>query len=307
MLINKKNNPSQMHLSIMIVTRNRRDELLRALQSCIECFLPDRTEFVIVDNASQDGTKDAVERFFQKHSIEDQYRYLSENVGPAGGRNEGLRRAKGRYIYFMDDDAHIDSREPYFFEKMINFLKENEDVFCVTTIVFDTKINEARPTIESNNYFLNKYRKVFMFHGCSFFVDKQRLFNQNGLFLNHQFWGMEELYPSLKSYFNNRFIIEMKDINVIHESSTNTRFDRGTEIILHYTGAVHVKLTFYPLVAYPLVYFMFCLRIVRHLGFRALPRSFMELAGRNTNLTKETMPFLMLMKLVKDFGFIATF
>jgi glycosyltransferase involved in cell wall biosynthesis len=292
-------------LSIMIVTRNRKEELLRALQSCIECSLPNPTEFVIVDNASQDGTKEAVDHFFQMKSFDFTYRYIPENVGPAGGRNEGLRWARGRYVYFMDDDVSIDCPKSRFFDKMTEFLKENEEISCVTTKIYDSVLNETRSTIKSKDNNLKKYDKVLRFHGGSFFVDKNRLFNQNELFLDDHFWGMEELYPSLKYYFNNRYVAELKDIQVIHESSSRTRLDRATEIILHYTGAVHVKLIFYPRVIYPFVYLLFCLRIIRHLGFKVMPRAFIELAHRNKNLKKETIPISMFVRLVREFGIIA--
>jgi glycosyltransferase involved in cell wall biosynthesis len=294
-------------LSIMILTRNRQQEILRTLQSCIECSLPENTEFVIVDNASQDGTKEAVEFFFQTNLYKYSYCYLSKNVGASEGRNEGLRRTKGRYVYFIDDDAYIDKPKLYFFEKMIGFLCENTEFFCVTTEIYDTSLKDNRWVMVSKNYLQKDYSKVLMFHGGSFLVDKQRLLDRKKLFLDHQFWGMEELYPSLKSYFNGLYIIKMKEINVIHEPSLNTRFDRKRTIIHHYTGAIHVKLIFYPIIVYPLIYLMFCLRIVRHLGFDSLNEAFIQLTFLNKNLKRESISLLKIIKLINEFGFMATF
>ena len=43
-----------MELTIALVTMNREKQLIKALNSCLSCELPDETEFVIVDNCSTD-------------------------------------------------------------------------------------------------------------------------------------------------------------------------------------------------------------------------------------------------------------
>lgn len=294
-------------LSIMILTMNRKNELLRTIQSCTECVLPELVEFVIVDNASQDGTKEAIERVFQENLFEYHYYYLSENVGSAAGRNEGYKNAKGRYVYFIEDDAYIDGPKQNFFTKMINFLDENEDVFCVTTSIFDTALNCNRSIIASKNRYINKYDKALMFHGGSFMVDRQRGFDREELFLGHQMRGMPELYPSLKSYFSDRFIVEMKDLNVIHDPVESTRYYSKISIIRHYVHATHVKLIFYPLVSYPLVYLMFYLRILKHLGYKAVIEAGRQLSLVKKYNQKETVSFTKFLKLVREFGFRSTF
>ena len=44
-----------MDLSICVVTMNRANQLKEALESCLACELPIKTEFVIIDNASCDN------------------------------------------------------------------------------------------------------------------------------------------------------------------------------------------------------------------------------------------------------------
>lgn len=294
-------------LSIMIVTRNRRKELLRALQSCVECSLPPGTEFVIVDNASQDGTREAVDAFFQNNGYKYRYFYQSENIYAAAGRNVGLREAKGRYVFFLDDDAYIQSPKEIFFQKMIDVLTENEDVFSITTSMFDTKLNSERPCIPTKSHCSTEFHKVLVFHGGANLVDKQRLFDRDKLFLEHQFRGMAELYPSLKSYFNGKYVFEMDHVQTIHAPSENSFFSEKMQTIYHYTGSVHVKLTFYPLIAYPILYAMFCLRIFKHLGFQGLPEAFVKLSLINKNLVRETVTIRKFLNLFKEFGFVATF
>ena len=295
-------------LSIIILTRNRKEELSRALQSCIECSLPTHTEFIVIDNGSTDGTQDNVAQFFTKNGIKCFYYYLTDNIGVSAGRNFGFSRACGRYVYFLDDDAYIDGPKGTFFEEMINTLSGNDNVFCVTTSIFDTELNSLRPpTATKRNYPDILRNKVLFFHGGSCLIDKQRLIDHKKLFLTQQFRGMPELYASLKNYFNGKFVIEMKDIQIIHSPSSRTRPSWRDETIYHYTGSVHVKLIFYPAIFYPLVYILFCLRIIKHIGFKGILQSFRKLSQLNRNLVRETVPMDKFISFVRDFGFIAAF
>ncbi len=295
-------------LSIIILTRNRKEELSRALLSCIECSLPLNTEFIIVDNGSTDGTQERADQFFIEHGTRCKYFYLTENIGVSAGRNLGFSQSNGRYVYFLDDDGYIDSPKETYFEKMIETLVENENIFCITTSIFDTELNGLRPpTATKKNYTGSLKDKVLFFHGGSCLIDKQRLPDQKRIFLTQQFRGMPELYTSLKNYFNGKYVIEMKDIQIIHQPSTSTRPSWREETIYHYTGSVHVKLIFYPVIFYPMVYTLFCLRIIKHIGFKSLPQAFRKLTQLNQNLVRETVSLNKFISFVRDFGFIAAF
>ena len=295
-------------LSIIILTRNRKEELSRALQSCIECSLPVQTEFIIIDNGSTDGTQDTVAQFFTMNGTHCDYTYLTENIGVSAGRNLGFSRASGRYAYFLDDDAYIDGPKDIFFEKMINTLSGNDTIFCITTSIFDTELNSLRPpTATKKNYPNILKNKVLFFHGGSCMIDKQRLVDPKQLFLAQQFRGMPELYASLKNYFNGRYVIEMKDLQIIHSPSSRTRPSWREDTIYHYTGSVHVKLIFYPVIFYPLVYILFFLRIIKHIGLLGLIESFRKLLQLNKSLVRETVSIDKFLSFVCDFGCIAAF
>lgn len=55
-----------MKLSIVVVTMNRAKQLKEALLSCIDCVIPEDTEFIIIDNASTDDTGSVISDFFYK-------------------------------------------------------------------------------------------------------------------------------------------------------------------------------------------------------------------------------------------------
>lgn len=85
-------------VTVVVATRDRREELLRTLRELAR--LPERLPVIVVDNASSDGTADAVRA--QHPSVE--VVRLDRNLG-AAGRTQGVRRARTRYVAFADDDS----------------------------------------------------------------------------------------------------------------------------------------------------------------------------------------------------------
>ncbi|PWH12792.1 MAG: hypothetical protein DDG60_11760 [Anaerolineae bacterium] len=303
----KRAQENPFELSIMILTRNRKNEVLRAIQSCVECCLPEKTEFVIVDNASEDGTQQDVERFLLSHSCTWQYHYLPENIGCAAGRNVGLRISRGRFVFFLDDDAYIEGPKESFFQDMIRVMRQHDDIFCITTSLFDTKLNHARPFAPSRFHHSGEFYRVLMFHGGSSMIDKEKWLDPNRLFFDYQFRGMAELYPTLKGYFHGRYVVEMPSVRVIHDPSPNAFFSQRMQILYHYSGAVHVKLTFYPGITHPIVYGMFVLRIWKYLGRKGVSEAFEKLSNINKNLAPETVSLKQFLRLLSEFGLVNVF
>ncbi|WP_346619103.1 glycosyltransferase family 2 protein [Blastococcus montanus] len=85
-------------VAVVVITHQRRDELLVALERLIA--LPEQPHVVVVDNGSTDGTAEAVRtRFPQVELIAS-----PENLG-AVGRNLGVARLDTPYVAFCDDDT----------------------------------------------------------------------------------------------------------------------------------------------------------------------------------------------------------
>lgn len=88
-------------ISVGMLTYNRREEVLRSLKRLTA--LDERPRIVLVDNASADGTAEAVAREFPQVEII----AAGANLG-AAGRNLALRRLNTPYVALCDDDTWWD-------------------------------------------------------------------------------------------------------------------------------------------------------------------------------------------------------
>lgn len=112
-------------ISIIIPTYNRKDLLERAVRSALDQTETD-TEILIMDDGSEDGTREAWEGRTDDGRI--RYHFL-EHGGACRARNQGLARARGEYAAFLDSD---DTWEPDKLTCQMEYLKETgaDIVFC---------------------------------------------------------------------------------------------------------------------------------------------------------------------------------
>jgi GT2 family glycosyltransferase len=85
-------------VTVVVITHNRRDELLRTLAKLAE--LPERPPVIVADNGSADGTAAAVRRLHPAAEVIEARR----NLG-AVARNVAVRRVATPYVAFCDDDT----------------------------------------------------------------------------------------------------------------------------------------------------------------------------------------------------------
>jgi GT2 family glycosyltransferase len=85
-------------ISVVVITHNRRDQLLDTLRHMVASS--DDAPIVVVDNASTDGTADAVADAFPSIALI----RATENLGSIG-RNLAVERVSTPYVAFCDDDT----------------------------------------------------------------------------------------------------------------------------------------------------------------------------------------------------------
>lgn len=88
-------------VTVLITTRNRKDELRRALKSAVGQTAT--AEVLVLDDGSTDGTAGMVRAEFPGVKL---YRF-EESKGLIVRRNEGARLAAGDIIFSIDDDAEF--------------------------------------------------------------------------------------------------------------------------------------------------------------------------------------------------------
>lgn len=89
-------------VSVLIVSYNVREYLLQ----CVEAVYANGEvplEVVVVDNASKDGSADALaERFPQTHLVR-----MRKNVGFGKANNAGLEHCRGRFVLLLNPDVEV--------------------------------------------------------------------------------------------------------------------------------------------------------------------------------------------------------
>ncbi|MCK4624953.1 MAG: glycosyltransferase [Phycisphaerae bacterium] len=87
-------------ITVAVLNWNRKDDLLLALGSIRnQTYSP--IEMLVVDNASTDGSAEAVEREFSEARVV----RLDRNYGCPGGRNRSIPHARGDFIFYCDNDG----------------------------------------------------------------------------------------------------------------------------------------------------------------------------------------------------------
>jgi len=93
-------------VSVVIVSFQTRELTLRCLRELsadLRDFAPDETEVWVVDNASNDGSADAIAKEFPDvHLIA-----LDKNVGFGAANNIAFQRARGQFFFLLNSDAFV--------------------------------------------------------------------------------------------------------------------------------------------------------------------------------------------------------
>lgn len=87
-------------VSVVITTHNRCGLLKEAIESVREQIYPS-WELIIVDDASRDETISFLQTV---HDANITKIHLDKNIGSSRARNVGLKRVRGKFVLFLDDD-----------------------------------------------------------------------------------------------------------------------------------------------------------------------------------------------------------
>lgn len=287
-------------LTIAFITYNRKCELKRAIESCInagDCS----AEYIIIDNNSSDGTEEYLKNLINtKHIL---YYNTGVNLGVAGGRNVAFEKSTGEYVFFLDDDAVIST--PDFFKKMISFMDENKNVVAMSPNIQEPA---SGSNLNCSYYRIAEYHEILSYCGCAHVIRKGFYGRFKSLYPNNLKFGSEELYASLLAHMNEYLVVQDDDLLVEHFPSVINRV-QGQERKLNFIFNQYIikKMT-YPKSKLVLSNFCFRLHLKKNgFGFFKINKEISKLMSERYSETYvNRMSNKIWRKIVKKFGWRAT-
>jgi GT2 family glycosyltransferase len=222
-------------ITIGILSYNRCDDLLRTLHTVIyECAYP-AIEVIVVDNASRDNTIEQVGHYFPTVQLV----ALAQNTGTAG-RNEYIQRARGTYIFCLDDDSLPGSAGS--FTDITLWMESHPEVS-----MFNTRCIQPRTGIDETSGFeiLGKkdstkgfYRGLYAFE-CACCMRTEHIRAVGG-YSQHNNWGAEGMDLAMKLYMHGFKSVWHPKFLTLHFKQFHNRPKQSGAL-----GAVHHRIEFF--------------------------------------------------------------
>lgn len=229
-------------IAAIIVTYNRKEKLI----NCINALLDQkggRPDILVIDNASDDGTEEALEEYVEDGRIF--YRNTGRNLGGAGGFETGVREAVFmgyKYLWLMDDDCVPDKRSLNELKKAHNKVSGRYGFLSSKVIWKDGNI--CRMNIQKTDVIskINNFNKDMQHIQFASFVScfvKSSVVKEVGLPIGEYFiWGDDMEYTRRISMEHPCYYV--KNSVVRHDCETNKGSDiaqDSPERLKYYTYA----------------------------------------------------------------------
>lgn len=154
-------------LSVVIVAYNSEDTIVGCVNSVIDTVKKHSYEIIISDNSTNDRTENIVKVKLKGKAI---YIHNNENLGFSKGNNAGLKKAKGRFVLFLNPDTKVYEDT---IDGMIDFMKERSDCGAATCFM---ELPNGQLDDSSHRGFPTPFRAFSHFTGISKLFPKSKLF-----------------------------------------------------------------------------------------------------------------------------------
>lgn len=156
-------------VSIVIVNWNRKNDVLRAIQSIYEQTYKN-IEIIVVDNASTDGSQHEIKKKYPDVKL---IEMPHSDFSACYTFNVGMKAAKGEIVAIMDNDATF---EKDWVEKVVSTFRKHKDIGAITSkIVNHYKEHFYFKYDEWPDYKNDEEYDIYTFRGCGFAVRKEVL------------------------------------------------------------------------------------------------------------------------------------
>jgi len=212
-------------LSVILITRNRKADLLDCLDSIIrQSYRP--IEIVIVDNNSEvELLEPCKEKISHAEQVSFKFLKQEENKGVAGGRNVGVINSAGEILVFIDDDAVFATGDAL--EKVVSRFSNDKSLGI---LAFKSQ-NYLSKKVDPNEFpHCNKLRNPDKRFETTYFIGvghaiKKEVFAKIGLYPPDFFYSMEEYDLSYRAIDNGYQIIYDPAVCVYHKVSQPERLE----------------------------------------------------------------------------------
>jgi len=217
-------------ITIAICTYNRCSLLKSSLDSLVEQIeKKEKFKVIVVDNNSNDKTKDVVLSFLKKLQI----CYIFEKKqGLSYARNRAVKECKTAYIGFLDDDAIADKR---YIKRAYEIIKK------IKPLIFGGSIypfyKSEIPKWFKDKYEIRKIDNICRYVNCNEYLSGSNIFFKKRIFLNIGYFNTSIGMAGEKVSFGEETHLQEK----AHRNNIAIYYDPDL-VVNHYTPELKMKL-----------------------------------------------------------------
>lgn len=207
-----------MDLSVIIVNYNVKHFLEQCLYSVSKAAAGLETEIIVVDNNSYDSSVE----YLQPRFSNVQFLVNDENLGFAKACNQGLRRANGKYILFLNPDTIVPQD---CFHQCIGFFHAHPDAGALGIKMLDGRGNFLK---ESKRSFPSPLTSLFKLFGLS------RLFPRSAVFSKYHLGHLDKNSDHQVDVLAGAFMMIKKEVLDLTGGFDEIFFMYGEDVDLSY-------------------------------------------------------------------------
>lgn len=115
------------YVSVIIPCYNLQDFIVDCIIS-VEEQTYKNFEIIVIDDGSKDESAKRIKEYIAKSGVSNIRLFCKKNGGASSARNEGIRRAEGKYVSFIDGDDFVDAD---YLMNRVEAIRNNNADMCV--------------------------------------------------------------------------------------------------------------------------------------------------------------------------------
>lgn len=226
-------------ISVVIVTWNRREDMLESVRSVYA--QPYRNvEVVVVDNGSTDDTVEALRRAHPAARVI----ALENNTGASQGRNVGIRAARGDIIFTLDSDASLEQAT---LTNIVRKFQTDPSIGVIACKIINTYTQELDAWIFTEKDKRDQNLEFLSYSFCSAgSALRKEVLDKAGVFWDMLFIYCEEDDLSLRVWDAGYKILYYPEAIVYHRESPHKRVSHLKREYFDLRNSLYIYLVRYP-------------------------------------------------------------